>query len=140
MSPRRAPRPPLEVIFSRLSDGTVLVRCSECPPSINQITSMIPLQRAREARRWVEAVRARAEAYRLRLAPPIHIVATYHWATRRRRDLWNYPPKWPVDGLVAARLIPDDDADSVTQCAVRFARSSTGAPYLTLEVSPQVLP
>lgn len=137
---RRPARAALSVTLSRTSDGAVRIECSECPPSINQITSMIPIRRAREARRWVEAVRESAEAYRVRLAPPIHVVATYHWATRRRRDLWNYPPKWPVDGLVAARLIPDDDAESVTQCAVRFARSYTGAPFLVLELSGEVLP
>ena len=117
MTPR-VKREPIHVSASR--DGaSVRVVCSECAPSINQITSMVPMQRANEARRWRGAV---ADGVRGAgpVTTPVRIEAVYYWSTRRRRDLWNYAPKWAVDGLVDAGVIPDDDASAVSDCVVRF--------------------
>lgn len=140
MSPRakrpREKRP--ELVIDVVRTGlTTWVSCSEATPSINQITSMVPIQRAREAKRWVTAIAAASKASGVRYTPPVRITAFYYWPTRRRRDLWNYPPKWAVDGLVAGGLIPDDNSDDVAECTVCFRQADPGYRWrMVLEISP----
>lgn len=137
---RRPPRSPIVVVVEDLryvrlpALPCVLVHCSECCPSLNRITSMIPIQRAHEARRWVSAVADACRASGLSLRVPVRITAAYHWRDRLRRDLWNYPPKWAVDGLVSGGLIPDDNSEAVTSCDIRFYRTRETAHRMTLRI------
>ena len=104
MSPRTR-RAPLVVTVDDLrpfATAAVLVTCSEAPPSLNRVTCMTPMQRAREARRWRDTVAAACRTAGVRLDTPVRLTLQYVWPDRRRRDRLNYPAKWAIDGLVTA--------------------------------------
>lgn len=138
MSPRKRPRFPLPdgpltltaspFLYANMGTTRRCVRfvCMDAlPPSVNQLTSMIPMERAKHAKFWrsqFAVVAADALQHSHALTPPVAIVATYFWGSARRRDIMNYSPKWAVDGIVDSGLIPDDNSDVVAEYTTRFMR------------------
>lgn len=131
MSPR-ALRPPLAVTVEYDGPFRVLVHCSEAPPSLNAVTSMLPIQRAREAKRWRSAVAAAVDRAGLSLPAPVRLTLSYVWPDRRRRDRLNFPAKWAIDGLVEGGLIPDDDSETIDEVIIIRFRYAKGERRLSI--------
>jgi len=110
----------------------LIAECDQLPPSINDITNMVPMERAAHAKWWRSQYAVAVAASGHELAPPVIAEATFTWNKARRRDLWNYSPKWAIDGIVEGGLIPDDDSDRIVGCTTRFAYTKGERPRLEI--------
>lgn len=73
--------------------------------------------RAAAVQQWRAATLIHARAQRVPRFQAAHITITYHYPpTRRRRDAGNLSPtaKAIIDGLVDARVLPDDNDEHLT--------------------------
>lgn len=130
MAKRKAPRPPMQIRVDtftwRADDGMLCpgarISCDTMPPSINQITSMVPLQRAREAKLWRSQFAVATEGSPVKFSRPVRLDVIYFPATHREFDLLNYPPKWAIDGLVDAGVIAGDSYRHMPVHSISFGR------------------
>lgn len=101
-------------------------------PSINSWMGKHWRTRQRMAKEWRSSLHEHVRGHGM-FVNPVRIVTTYHFPDARKRDLGNYVPKFAIDGLIGA-LIPEDDAQNVTACEVRFGPVDRKHPHMVMEV------
>jgi Holliday junction resolvase RusA-like endonuclease len=101
---------------------------------LNANTRRRPKQLAPVIRDWRDAAHWAARAERLPKIRKAQIIATLHFADRRRRDPHNYYPtlKAIVDGLVDHGLLPDDSHQYLIGPDIRMGEP--GVPRVQLYI------
>jgi len=86
----------------------------DLPPSLNEWQNLHPMEKARQKKQTEHDVYY--ASYNQRPPRPYErakVTIRIYFASKRRRDERNYDCKWLIDGLVAGKIIVDDNIDRI---------------------------
>lgn len=110
-----------------------------CHPSLNEwAMRTLPVQSNVMKKAWAAKIaQVVRHAGSPRLAGPVAVAVTTYFENKRRRDIDNYAPKFILDGLVEAGVIPGDDSETVAALVV-VLRVDAHRPRTEIEIREHV--
>ena len=105
------------------------------PESLNEILAMHYRKRANYTKELKEAVYYECLAQKLNPITkfPVHVYITIHSKNKHKKDCDNYTAKAIIDGLVLAKVIPDDNTDYIKPLTVDIEYSGEDKTVIILK-------